>query len=732
MSRRSSQFLIACALSSHLMGLGCAKQNQTPMSNSSTSSATPDSTGSAAAVASIWNYPTTRVTDAGDTIHGVFVADPYRWLEDAASSEVQAWMREQDAFGRELLRKLPTRDAFAKRLTELFYFDAVSAPTHRKGRYFLTRKHAKLEKPIVYWKQGASGEEQVLFDPNGWSKDGSVGLHGWTPSEDGKLVAYQVSENNSDETVTYVVEVASGRKLPDVIAGTKYADISWTPDGKGFYYTWVPQVGGNVTVANRPGFAELRYHALGHDPAKDLIVRAATGNAETFIGGYVSRDGKWLFAVVQHGWNSTDVYFRDAHKPKAAWTTLVEGMDATYSVYPWQGAFYIFTNEGAPRYRVFKTTPAKAARDQWQEIVPQSDATLEGMSIVGNHLALAYLRSAANDLELRDLKGALVRKISLPGIGTTNGVVGNPDEDEAFFDFTSFTQPSMIYKTSIKAGTTAEWARVTLPVDLSNVVSEQVTYKSKDGTPVTMFLIHRKDLVRNGRTPTILYGYGGFNVSLTPGFSGTRAAWLEQGGMYAIPNLRGGGEYGEDWHKAGMLLQKQNVFDDFVWAAKYLIDNKYTSPQHLGIQGGSNGGLLVGATMVQAPELFAAVVCSVPLLDMVRFHLFGSGRTWVPEYGSAEDPAQFKAILAYSPYNNVKKGAKYPALLMDAADSDDRVDPMHARKFIAAIQAASASDAPAVMRIESNAGHGGADMVKAQVDRSADVLAFFWSELNGK
>ena len=694
---------------------------------------TPSSAGTAAAsssaVLTVWNYPATRQVDASDTLHGVVVPDPYRWLEDPSVPEVKTWTQQQDEFARQHLAGLPERDAFAARLTELFYYDSISAPVHRKGRYFFWRKSAKLEKSRLLWKQGAFGEEQVLLDPNGWSTDGSVGLKAVKASYDGKLLAYQVSENNSDESTTHLVEVASGRKLPDVIAGTKYANISWRPDGKGFYYTWLPPVGGAVTVANRPGFAELRYHVLGADPARDEVVRPATGDAATFLSGGISHDGKWLIATVSHGWNSTDVYVRDAKKAGAPWQTLVAGTPHNYDVVAWRDAFYVQTNDGAPRFRIFKVRPGHLAREQWQELVPQGEATLESMRIVGGHLALTYLRKAASDVEVRTLEGAVVRKVALPGIGTTDGLTGNPDEDEAYFSFTSFTEPNVIFKTSVKSGATNEWARVSLPVELGDVVAEQVSYPSKDGTLITMFLIHRRDAKRDGTTPTILYGYGGFSVSLTPEFSGARIAWLEKGGMLAIPNLRGGGEYGEEWHKAGMLLQKQNVFDDFIWAAKYLIAEKWTSPRHLGIQGGSNGGLLVGAAMVQAPELFNAVVCAVPLLDMVRYHLSGSGKTWVPEYGSVEDAAQFAAIVAYSPYTNVRQGAKYPALLMDAADSDDRVDPMHARKFIAAVQAASTSNAPAILRVEANSGHGGADMVKSKVERSADTLAFFWSQL---
>ncbi|MBL8626079.1 MAG: S9 family peptidase [Myxococcales bacterium] len=674
-------------------------------------------------------FPATRRDDIVDTLHGQAVADPYRWLEDAEQPEVKAWMDAQDAYARGELAKLPGKDAIAARLREVFYFDALGAPTHRKGRFFFTRKHADKEKNVVYWKQGAKGADQVLFDPNTWSTDGSSGLGGWWPSRSGGFVAYAKKENNADETVTYVRDLATGKDLPDVIPGTKYSGASWTPDDKGFYYTWVPPVGGDVTIANRPGFAELRYHALGTDPAKDPVIHGKTGNPQTFLGGSVSWDGKWLVATVQHGWNSSDLYFKDARKPAAPWTPLVEGVAANFEITVWKDRFYVNTNDGAPRYRVFAVDPRKPARADWKEIVPQSADTLESIAVIGDKLVLSYLHEVQSALAIHDLTGKRVRAIDLPPLGTASGLTGNPDEDTAYFTYASFTEAAVTYQASIKTGATKEWSRVKLPIDTSGMVAEQVRYTSKDGTSIPMFLLHRKDAVKDGKNRVQLYGYGGFNVSLTPGFSSARAVWLERGGMIAIPNLRGGGEFGEDWHKAGMGANKQNVFDDFQAAARYLIDQGWTSPEHLAIYGGSNGGLLVGATMTQAPELFGAVVCAVPLLDMVRYHQFGSGATWVPEYGSADDPAQFKTLFAYSPYHHVVDGTRYPALLMLSSDHDDRVDPMHARKFIAAVQHAIPGDRPAWLRIEKNAGHGGADAVKQAVEQNADLFAFLEREL---
>ena len=671
-------------------------------------------------------YPATRTEDIVDTIGTHAVRDPYRWLEDETAPEVAAWMDAQDALARRELAALPERAAIAARLRELFYFDAISAPAHHGGRFFYTRKHATREKTVVYWTQGQGGAERVLFDPNTWSADGTTGLGGWWPSYDGKLVAYAVKENNSDETVTRILDVASGETLSDELTGTKYAGASWTPDGRGFYYVYVPPVSEGVSVAERPGFAELRFHAIGTAASADATIYPATRDPQSFVGGGISRDGHWLVVYVQHGWSSTDVYVRDARVPDAPWQPLAVGGDANYAVDIWRDVFYVTTNDGAPRYRVLAVDPQHLERRAWRELVPEREATLEHATIVGEHLVLTYLAKAASAVEVRTLGGALVREVALPPLGTSGGISGNPDEDTGYFAYTSFTEPQVIYETSIATGEVREWARVTLPLDTSALVTEQVFFPSRDGTPISMFLIRHRDTQPTGAVPTILYGYGGFSVNLTPSFAGSRAVWLERGGLYAIPNLRGGGEYGEDWHRAGMLLAKQNVFDDFIAAAEWLAHSGWTSPAHLAISGGSNGGLLTGAVMTQRPELVRAVICAVPLLDMLRYDQFGSGKTWVPEYGSAEDPAQREVLWAYSPYRRAIDAGPvaWPATLFDSADHDDRVDPLHARKLAAALQASQTTAAPVLLRIERNAGHGGADMVAAQVERVADQLAF--------
>ena len=675
-------------------------------------------------------YPQSRTVDVTDVLHGVPVTDPYRWLEDATSPEVKAWMKAQDDLARQRLASLPGRDGLAARLKELLYIDSVSAPQHRGSRYFFTRRHSNKEKSVVYWREGADGAEKVLFDPNTWSADGSASLGGWQVAWDGTRVAYQKKINNSDEATLYVMDVATGVDSDvDVIAGAKYAGASWTPDGNAFYYTWLP-VDPKIPAADRPGYAEVRLHRLGADPKNDAVVKEKTGDPTVFQSAYLTRDGRFLFLVISHGWTSQDVSFRDlAPDPKpAGWTPLAVGIKAHFDVNAFDGKIFVKTDDGAPKGRIFAVDPAKPDRALWKEIVPErKDATLEAYEILGGRLALNYLRSATSLLEIRETDGKLVREVPLPGIGTVGGPVGRDDEDEAYFAFTSFTTPTTIYRTSVKTGTTSLYFQVKVAADLSPYTVSQVFYPSKDGTRVSMFIVHRKDLERDGSARCLLEGYGGFLISLTPTFTPGVIPWLEKGGVYAVPNLRGGGEYGEAWHAAGMLLKKQNVFDDFAAAAEYLEKEKWTSPARLVVRGGSNGGLLVGVMITQHPELFRAALCAVPLLDMVRYHLFGSGKTWISEYGSVDDAAQCQALLAYSPYQHVKAGTKYPAVLVLSADSDDRVDPMHARKFTAALQAASTGGL-VILRIERHAGHGGADLVKSAVASRADEYAFALSE----
>ncbi|MEY2936034.1 MAG: hypothetical protein RL033_6783 [Pseudomonadota bacterium] len=739
--------------------------------------------------------PPTKREDISTTLYGIQVEDPYRWLEDPKKPEVQSWVKDQSAHARRYLDALPTQGGLQKRFAELMYFDAVSPPQLRGGLEFYSRRYKDKEKPVLMVRP-VGGQERALIDPNELSADGSTSLGNWFTSWNGKYVAYTLHENNADEATLLVRDVATGKDSAiDKIPGAKYANPTWTPDHRGFYYEWLPG-DPEIPVSERPGRTELRYHALGTDPAGDRVVFPSTGDPETFLSGGVTRDGRWLIVNVTRGWNQNDVYVREtskqppppkaskpstskpgASKPSASSTntpkplsglqqarinaqeqgfqTFISGHEALFSVFWWNGSFYVHTNQGAPNYRIAKVKPADlhagtpgtlggpgpSDMAHWREIVSEKPAKLDTASIIGGQLVLSYLENASSRIQVHDLEGKRLRDVQLPGIGSASGMVGDPDRDEAYYAFSSFTVPTQVYQTSVSRGSSKLWAQIQLPIDTSKMQVEQTWFESKDGTRVSMFVVHRADIPLDGSHPTLLYGYGGFNVDLTPSFWPLAVVWLEHGGVFAMPNLRGGGEYGEAWHRAGMGANKQNVFDDFEAAARHLISSGYTRSDRLAIYGGSNGGLLVGASMVQHPELFRAVICSVPLLDMVRFHLFGSGKTWVAEYGSPEDPTEFATLYDYSPYHHVSPGVSYPSLLMMAADSDDRVDPMHARKFTAMVQWATSAETPGAMpdprrpalfRVEENAGHGGADMVKKRIRSSADLTAFLLDQLMPK
>ncbi len=703
--------------------------------SSPAASAPAPSPSSAPAAAPGLPYPASPRGGEVDELHGIRVPDPYRWLEDGKSDDVKKWAEAQDTLTRGYTAKLPGRDALAARFKELFYVESAGTPRFVGGRLFYPRRDAGKEKAAIYWRErkggaGSEGPEHVLLDPNTWSSDGSASLGVWSVSYDGKKVAYTVKENNSDEATLYVMDVATGKKSDvDVIEGAKYASPTWTPGNDAFYYTWLPPAG-SVSTADRPGFAEVRFHKLGTEPAKDKLVHERTGDPKTFVSAGVGKDGRWLIAVIEHGWTSSDVYFQDLHAPKPEWRPLVVGTDARYDVSVDGDRFFVWTNEGAPKYRVFRVDPARPERAHWKEVVPERpDATLEAVTIVGHRLSLGYLKDVVSHVELHDEDGKLLREIALPTLGSASALSGEVDDDVAFYSFNSFTYPTEIFETSVKSGATSTFYKLKVPVDPAKYAVEQLFATSKDGTKVPFFVIHAKDLPKDGSTPAILYGYGGFQAAQTPAFSSSIYPWLERGGVWAVANLRGGSEYGEDWHRQGMRHEKQHVFDDYFAVAEALIAQGYTRADKLAALGGSNGGLLVGAAITQRPDLFRVALCGVPLLDMVRYHLFGSGKTWISEYGSSDDQDDFKALLAYSPYHHVTRGTRYPATLLLSADSDDRVDPMHARKFAAELQWAS-TGGPVLLRIEKHSGHGGADLVRAAVEKLADEYAFALDQMS--
>jgi len=579
-------------------------------------------------------------------------------------------------------------------------------------------------------REGLTGTDRTLVDANQMSSDGTVALDWWFPSETGKFVAYGTSASGSEESTLHIVETATGKVLTDAIERTRFASLAWKSDDSGFYYTRHPKKG-DVPPGEEVYHVKVFYHAVGSEPAADPYIFGEGRNAQDIPSVSLSEDDRWLLITVFEGWAKSELYLQDlkAGTPPVEITT---GKVFLYGGDFLDGKLYITTNEDAPRYRVFVTDAANAKRDNWKELIPQTDAVLQAASVFGGKLYCQYEHNASSLLRLYSLQGKKLDDIALPTIGSVFASGGKWNRNEMFFGFHSYTVPPSIYHYDLKTGKTDLWAKVDAPsIDPEKFEVEQAWFHSKDGTKVPMFVVHKKGLQKDGKNPTLLTGYGGFNVSLTPSFARSTFLWMEHGGVYAVANLRGGAEFGEDWHRAGMLGNKQNVFDDFIAAAEFLISDKYTDKDHLAIQGGSNGGLLMGAMITQRPDLFRAVVCAVPLLDMLRYQNFQIAKLWIAEYGSAEDPKQFDWLYAYSPYHHVRQGTEYPAILFMTADTDTRVDPMHAKKMNALMQAEAkngqSQDRPILLRIESKAGHGQGKPVTKQIEESTDIYSFlFW------
>ncbi len=677
-----------------------------------------------------FTYPPTRTEDVVDVLHGAEVRDPYRWLEDAERDEVREWTARQNALTRSLLDAVPGRDRLAARLDALLEVGHVGTPAPRRGRYFYTRRAGKQNQPVLHVREGLRGADRPLVDVNALAPDGSVALDWWYPSRDGRLLAYGLSSHGTEKSTLFIRDVASGEDLPDWIDRTRACSVAWLPDASGFFYTRYPAPG-SVPAGEENYHRHVYLHRLGDYTGRDVKVFGEGRAAEDWPGVALSPDGRWLVVTESQGWSRTEVYFKDWQYPERGFVPLVEGVDALFHVTVRNDRFYVHTNEGAPRYRLFEADPLRPDRAAWVERIPESEDVLEGVAAVGDVLVADCMHRASSRLRLFDRQGRLLHEVPLPALGTLAGLGAEWDGEEFLFGFQSFTVPPSIYHVDLKAPAgelrPELWEQVSVDIDLGAYAVEQVTVPAKDGTPVTMFLAGRRGIERNGKNPTLLYGYGGFSISLTPTFSASRFVFLERGGLLAVANLRGGGEYGEAWHQAGMLARKQNAFDDFLAAADWLVAEGYTSPDHLVAQGGSNGGLLVGAALTQRPELFRAVVCQVPLLDMLRYHRFLIARLWVPEYGSADDPEQFRWLFAYSPYHRVRDGGRYPAVLLATAESDTRVDALHARKMAARLQAASGSGRPVLLRLEPKAGHGAGKPRTKVLEELTDTWGFvFW------
>jgi prolyl oligopeptidase len=680
-----------------------------------------------------------------ENFHGTKIVDNYRWLEDGKSPETEKWVEGELAYTRALLDPLPGRDAIHKRLTELLTIGSISAPQIGGKYYFCTRREGMQNQPVVYVREGVDGKERVLVDVNQLAADGTIALDWYQPSENGKYLVYGTSPSGSEMSTLHILETKTGTLLPDTIERTRGASIAWMPNNSGFYYTRYPKKG-EVAEGQEMYNRRVFYHELGSDPATDPLIFGEGRDPEDWPNVSLDNDGRLLLITVEQGWTKTEMFLMDLKKGTPP-TRITTGKNFLYSGSVYNGRLYITTNEDAPRYRLFVAEAGNYERDDWTELIPQTGSVLQGVGVWGGKLFTQYEQNATSQLKIFDLGGKLISEIHLPALGTVFASDGKWNRDEIFFGFFSFTVPPSIYRIDLNPihakaakgnfdeGTvfaTSLWAKVDAPsIDPAAYAVEQEWYHSKDGTRVPMFVVYKKGLKKDGHNPTLLTGYGGFNISLTPSFSRTAYLWMEHGGVFAVANLRGGAEFGEDWHRAGMLDKKQNVFDDMIAAAEHLIAEKYTDKDHLAVQGGSNGGLLMGAMITQRPDLFRAVVCQVPLLDMLHYQDFQIAKLWIPEYGSAENPDQFKWIYAYSPYHHVKPGEEYPAILFMTADTDTRVDPMHAKKMAAEMQAEAKNGTsrtrPILLRIETKAGHGAGKPVTKQIEEYTDLYSFlFW------
>jgi prolyl oligopeptidase len=670
--------------------------------------------------------PDTRTEDVFDWLHGVRVADPYRWLEDGDSAEVRAWTEAQGRYAREVLDALPGIDAVRRRLGQLFSIGTVSPPSGRRGRYFHERRDGSEEQPRLLVRDSLHGADRLLLDPAAEAGDGAVALDWYYPGPDGRLVACGLSEGGSEKSVLRIRDAETGHDLPDAIPHTRACSLEWLPDGSGFFYTRYPDPA-TVAAGEENYHRSVFEHVLGRDWRDDPLVFEAR-EAEDWPSVHLSPDGRLLAVSVSKGWTRTDVYLRDLSRGPG-FATVVEGEEALCGVILRNDRLYLLSNRGAPRFRLVAADPHRPEPAAWTELVPESDDVIEAAEVVGDRIVLQRLRDASSRVTLHDLSGRLLGEVPLPSLGSVAGLTGEWDGHEAFLGFSSYTMPPRVLRIPLPKGGASTWSQVEAPVDLDAFRVDLVRYRSRDTTPVSMFLVRLKNRPPGSEGPGVLTGYGGFNVSLTPAFGRGLLHFLESGGLYAVAHLRGGGEYGDAWHRAGMLGNKQNAFDDFIAAAEWLVAERHVGRERLAILGGSNGGLLVGAALTQRPDLFRAVVCQVPLLDMVRYHRFRIGRLWIPEYGSAEDPEAFRWLLAYSPYHRVQDGTAYPAVLLTTGEADSRVDPMHARKMTARLQAASSSERPVLLRMEGRAGHGQGKPISKVVEEWTDVWAFVLSEL---
>jgi prolyl oligopeptidase len=677
-------------------------------------------------------YPDTKTVDHVDTYHGTTVPDPYRWLEDDTSAETAKWVEDQNKVTFAYLEKIPFRKPLFARLQTLFNYAKYSAPS-RKGDYFFFRKNDGLQnQSVLYIQKGIEGKPEVLIDPNEWSPDGTVQLGGFAPSKDGKLAAYAVSRSGSDWQELNVMDLSTRKPLADKVEWVKVSGIAWR--GNGFYYSRYPQPAKGTELSSANENHLVYYHRVGTPQSQDELVYEDAKNPQRFHTLQTTEDERFAVLDISDrgtGKQGNAVMVMDVTKPGAKFTPLIPAItDDTYGVLEnVRGELVVFTDNNAPNGRVVRIDPANPSPANWKVLIDQKNEPLDTVQMAGGKIIVTYMKDVASKANVHNLEGTFENEIELPGLGAASGFGGNMDDKFIFYNYTSFTYPTSIFRYDIAARKSALFRAPEIPgLDTTQYETKQVFVTSKDGAKVPMFLTHKKGLALDGNNPTLMYGYGGFNVATTPGFNSLRLALLEQGFVYASVNMRGGSEYGEAWHDAGTKLKKQNVFDDFIAAAEWLIANKYTSPAKLAAQGGSNGGLLVGAVINQRPELFRVAIPQVGVMDMLRFHKFTIGWNWIADYGSSDKPDEFKALYAYSPLHNIKAGGKYPATLITTADHDDRVVPAHSFKYAATLQKAASKDNPVLIRIDTKSGHGASNVTK-QIEATADIYAFLMHNL---
>jgi prolyl oligopeptidase len=722
--RRTQLILGSMALSAAISMSGCrqesASMKQEPAKQETTA---------------VQKYPETRRVEVTDTYHGVKVPDPYRWLEDDVreSPEVAAWVAAQNKVARAFLDAIPQRPQIIARLTDLWNYARYSAPVEEAGKYFFLKNDGLQDQAVLYVADTFDGEGQVLLDPNKWSKDGTVALADFAPSPDGKLLAYARSEAGSDWQQIQLVDVATGKEQPDHLKWARFSDIAWARDGSGFYYSRYPEPKAGEQFQSVATDQMLYFHKLGDEQSADTLIYKRPDNPDWSFGLTPTDDGKYLVLGI---YRSTDpqnqVLVRETSAAAdAPWTELIKDFDNEFSFFGNDGSkLYFITDLDAPAKRIITLDAATPGRANAKEIVAKGDGTIDGASILDGRLIVQSLVDVLPHVRLFDLAGKPLGEVKLPGLGSVTGFGGNQENKEAFYTFASYNTPTAVYRYDVPANKSELVRKPEVKFDPADFVVEQVFFKSKDGTRVPMMLAYHKRTPKDKPQPTLLYGYGGYSITIPPYFSADYIAWMELGGVVAVANLRGGGEYGEDWHLAGKNLKKQNVFDDFISAAEYLIKERRTASDKLAIMGGSNGGLLVGAVMIQRPELFGSCIPIVGVMDMLRFHQFTAGQFWRDEYGSVDDEAEFKNLIGYSPYHNIQDGVQYPATMVMTADTDDRVVPMHSFKFAAALQKAQAGDAPILLRIETRAGHGRGTPVSKLIETAADKSAFLVKTLH--